>query len=55
MLVQIGFDMDAFEQMYGKEKIQRGIWFGKDLKDRYSVLWLYGDLFLSDEEASKIQ
>lgn len=55
MLVQIGFDMEAFEQMYGKEKIQRGIWFGKDLKDRYSVLWLYGDLFLSDEEARKIQ
>ena len=41
--------------MYGKEKIQRGIWYGKDLKDRYSVLWLYGDLFLGEEEASKIR
>ena len=48
-------DFVQLKQMYGKEKIQRGIWFGKDLKDRYSVLWLYGDLFLSDEEARKIQ
>ena len=55
MLLEIDFDMDAFEQMYGAEKIQRGIWFGKDLKDRYSVLWLYGDLFLNEKEASKIK
>jgi hypothetical protein len=55
MLLDIGFDMSAFEKMYGREKIQRGIWFGKDLKDRYSVLWLYGDLFLGEEEASKIR
>ena len=29
------------EKMYGKEKIQNAIWFAKDLKDRYSVLWMY--------------
>ena len=55
MLLDIGFDMDAFEQMYGKEKIRRGVWYGKDLKDRYSVLWLYGDLFLGEEEAREIR
>jgi glycerol-1-phosphate dehydrogenase [NAD(P)+] len=55
MLIEIEFDMDAFVQMYGEDKIRRGIWFGKDLKDRYSVLWLYGDLFLNEEEAEKIQ
>ena len=55
MLTDIGFDMSAFARMYGEEKIQRGIWFGKDLKDRYSVLWLYGDLFLGEEEASAIR
>ena len=55
MLTEIGFDMSAFEKMYGKEKIRRGIWYGKDLKDRYSVLWLYADLFLSEEEAEKIR
>lgn len=54
MLLEVGFDLSAFEQMYGKEKIQNGIWFGKDLKDRYSVLWLYDELFLNDEEVEKI-
>lgn len=54
MLTEIGFDMSAFERMYGKEKIERGVWYGKDLKDRYSVLWLYGDLFLGEKEASEI-
>ena len=54
MLLEVGFDLSAFEKMYGKEKIQKGMWFGKDLKDRYSVLWLYAALFLTEEEAQKI-
>ena len=44
MLTDVGFDLSAFEAMYGKEKIQNGIWFAKDLKDRYTVLWMYYDL-----------
>ena len=54
MLTDVGFDMSAFEAQYGKEKIQNGIWFGKDLKDRYSVLWLYGAMYLSEMEAKRI-
>ena len=54
MLTDVGFDLSAFEALYGKEKIQRGMWFGKDLKDRYSVLWLYAELFLTEEEAKRI-
>lgn len=54
MLVEVGFDLAAFEGLYGKEKIQNGMWFAKDLKDRYSVLWLYAELFLTEEEAKKI-
>ena len=50
MLTDVGFDLAAFEAMYGREKIQNGIWFAKDLKDRYSVLWLYYDLFISANE-----
>ena len=42
--------MDDFEAMYGKEKITDGTLWGKDLKDRYSVLWLYD---LLDMEASR--
>lgn len=45
MLTDVGFDMDAFEAMYGKKKIRDSMYYGKDLKDRYSVLWLYCSLF----------
>lgn len=54
-LTDIGFDLSAFEKMYGKEKIELGIWFAKDLKDRYTVLWLYDELFLNDELLKKLQ
>jgi len=47
MLLEVGFDLSAFEAMYGKEKIHNSILFGKDLKDRYSVLWLYASLGLT--------
>ena len=34
------------EKLYGKEKIENALKFGKDLKDRYSVLWMYYDLMV---------
>ena len=54
MLTDCGFDLSLFEKMYGAEKIQNGVWFAKDLKDRYSVLWLYFNVFFSESEAEKI-
>ena len=51
MLTEVGFDLSAFEAMYGVEKIENSVWFGKDLKDRYSVLWLYFELFYGNTEA----
>ena len=30
------------------EKTRAAIWYAKDLKDRYTVLWLYYDLFGDD-------
>ena len=54
MLTEVGFDLNEFEDIYGKKKIENSVWFGKDLKDRYSVLWLWCDLFLNDKEAKKI-
>ncbi|MBQ5910696.1 MAG: sn-glycerol-1-phosphate dehydrogenase [Clostridia bacterium] len=41
LLDQIELDFDAFINMYGKEKIADAVLYGKDLKDRYTVLWLY--------------
>lgn len=44
-LHSVGLDMADFEKTYGFEKIDNAVWFAKDLKDRYSVLWLYYCLF----------
>ena len=36
----IGLDMDAFYQFYGNDTVKNAIRYAKDLKDRYSVLWM---------------
>ena len=40
-LASIGLLFADFEAQYGTKKIGDAIDFAKDLKDRYSVLWLY--------------
>lgn len=40
-LDSISLDIKEYEKMYGKDKINDGIKYAKDLKDRYSVLWIY--------------
>lgn len=54
MLVEVGFNLEDFENLYGKEKIHASTLFGKDLKDRYSVLWIYFNLFINDQEIKRI-
>ena len=44
-LESVGLSMGQFEAMYSSEKINNAKWFAKDLKDRYTVLWLYYSLF----------
>ncbi|MDO4741598.1 MAG: sn-glycerol-1-phosphate dehydrogenase [Eubacteriales bacterium] len=41
-----GLDVAEFDAMYGREKIDNALVFAKDLKDRYSVLWMYYDLLV---------
>lgn len=41
LLSRIGLEMDEFVKMYGVNKIADAVLYGKDLKDRYTVLWLY--------------
>ena len=43
-LASVGLPMEAFEEAYSQEKIQNALFYAKDLKDRYTVLWLYYDL-----------
>jgi len=40
MIARVGLDYGEFEKLYGKVKIADAILYAKDLKDRYSVLWL---------------
>ena len=49
MLSLVGLDMQEFYALYGQEKIQNAIFYAKDLKDRYTVLWLNYDLFQDDK------
>ena len=46
-LQSIELDIGDFQKLYGDEKIDHAIKFAKDLKDRYSVLWMYYDLMVS--------
>lgn len=41
----IGLSYSCFKKLYGEEKIKDAYLYAKDLKDRYSVLWLYYDIF----------
>lgn len=41
-------DVEDFYAFYGKKKIDDAILYAKDLKDRYTVLWLYYDMFGED-------
>ncbi len=40
MLSAVGLDFDKFKALYGDEKIKNAVRYAKDLKDRYTVLWL---------------
>ena len=41
---QVGLSYDHFKSLYGDAKIADAHLYAKDLKDRYSVLWMYYDL-----------
>ncbi len=45
LISEIGLDYDAFVKLYGEEKIADGLLYAKDLKDRYTILWLYYEFF----------
>lgn len=45
MLDLVGLNENEFYSLYGEKKINDAVAFAKDLKDRYTVLWLNYDLF----------
>ena len=40
----VGLRQDELLETYGEERVANAVKYAKDLKDRYSVLWVY-DLF----------
>ena len=45
LLALVEMDMAEFYAFYGKEKVDNAVRYAKDLKDRYTVLWLYYDFW----------
>lgn len=45
LVERIGLSYRHFREFYGDRKINAGLAYAKDLKDRYTVLWMYDDLF----------
>ena len=41
LFAEVGLTMDKFFALYGEERVAAAVDYAKDLKDRYSVLWLY--------------
>ena len=39
LIEPVGYDMKEFENLYGEKKIRDAVYYAKDLKDRYTVLW----------------
>ena len=50
MLSLVGLDMAEFYSAYGEEKIKTAIRYAKDLKDRYTVLWVYYDMLGGEDD-----
>lgn len=45
MLSRVELDMADFYALYDDETRRDAVWYAKDLKDRYTVLWMYYDYF----------
>lgn len=45
MVEAVNMNYQEFVDLYGQDKIDDAILYAKDLKDRYSVLWLYYEFF----------
>lgn len=49
LVSEIGLSTDDFYNTYGKKKIADAVRYAKDLKDRYTVLWMYYDVFGAED------
>ena len=47
LITGINLSLSEFKEIYGEQRILDAIKYAKDLKDRYTVLWMYYDTFYS--------
>ena len=52
MLAAVNLNMDAFYKLYSADKIENAIFYAKELKDRYTVLWMHYDMFGGERDES---
>ena len=52
ILAAVNLNMDAFYKLYSADKIDNAIFYAKELKDRYTVLWMYYDMFGGERDES---
>ena len=45
ILEKTGLYIDDFYKMYGAQRIKNAVKYAKDLKDRYTVLWMNYDFY----------
>ena len=45
LLSEVGMQYSSFKELYGDKKINDAYLYAKDLKDRYTLLWMYYDIF----------
>ena len=45
MLAKVEMNMDEFYALYGEQKIRDAVLYAKDIKDRYSALWVNYDYY----------
>lgn len=55
LLCGLGLAMPDFIKLYGKSKIEQSVIFAKELKDRYTLLWLMQDTGLLEELAGSLK
>ena len=48
LLKKVNLDINDFYAFYGEDKIKNAVLYAKDLKDRYTVLWMNYDFFGRD-------
>ncbi len=49
MLESIGLPMQDFYSTYAKDTINKAVIYAKDLRDRFTALWMYYDIFGTEE------